>query len=499
MVPSLGSATAMTSIAEPNEDVNLNGGDALFAPSGLIPGSGSPAPARSIRGEDGGGEAAPRLETRENKVTFHEERCLCRVCQSCGVGQGIKTRERLLERASLFSRPLLLTMTVDRRNFAGPEQAYEYVRRRKFIARMMRSLKIRHWYWGLEFQQRSGDGWPHWHILADVSHLPGERPVDFKHLWALWRDKWGIGGVDVSSADMRKIRTASHAINYVTKYLTKPTPAVPQWFLPLSRCRLMGASRSLGCVGSDNRHQGQGRGRRVYGAARPYLERLAECRLRLKMLLWSIDTGTGEVMRASLGTAPGTHLLASVSGGAAATAIFSDYATPEGTPRGVAAVEIPADRLDEILRGLSRFDDELSDIVTSREIGLWFGWQFRSKSVSFAPSDAESLARWRREKPEYLRRDVLRTSGQSTAESSSPRWALSPCVTRQASSDAEDGAPYVPPKDRQRTTRDKLLRARPGRRYLRGELLRSECGKTMRKALDCFGGRVLQFVPDQAL
>src|SRR5688572_19809658 len=86
------------------------------------------------------------------------------------------------------------------------------------------------WFWVLEFQTESGDGWPHWHLLIDLSECGGF--LDLKRCWRLWRDKWGLGGLDLSH---RETSSPEHAIMYATKYLTKTPEASPIWVLMCGR------------------------------------------------------------------------------------------------------------------------------------------------------------------------------------------------------------------------------------------------------------------------
>ena len=262
-----------------------------------------------------------RLEPSHSKVTLavRESRCRVRVCTDCGVPSGIRTRAILADRASLFQVPRLITFTVDRRGFSGPQEAYDAVRRHKLIARLLRFVHIKHWVCVVQFQEESGDGWPHWHILADVSHLPG-RFIDFKRLWHLWRDTWQIGGLDVTSDKAKRVQSPLHAINYITRYLTHPNGAIPEWFLRLSRCRLVMASRSVGRLTDGDTSICRDRTtRRKRQPARPFVDRMAECRHRVNILQEGVDRHTGAIryrFKASVPCRP--YALVRASSGAAA-------------------------------------------------------------------------------------------------------------------------------------------------------------------------------------
>src|SRR5690606_33249807 len=119
--------------------------------------------------------------------------CRCRTCPGCGPRYGWKVRQRLLNGADLFTRPGLFTLTVDRSAFGGPEDAFLRITQDGYVRRLMRLLGVTVWAWTLEFQMLTGDGWPHWHLVIQVP--PGG--LDLKRAWHLWRDKWGLGGLDL--------------------------------------------------------------------------------------------------------------------------------------------------------------------------------------------------------------------------------------------------------------------------------------------------------------
>ena len=118
--------------------------------------------------------------------------------------------------------PRLLTLTVDRKRFKGPEEAWGYVTDHRLVPRLMGALGVRWWYAGLEFQMQSGDGWPHWHVMIDMDGAKGR--IDLKRAWYLWRDKWGVGGLDLGK--QRDAQDALTAVRYVTKYVVKSLEAL---------------------------------------------------------------------------------------------------------------------------------------------------------------------------------------------------------------------------------------------------------------------------------
>lgn len=277
----------------------------------------------------GGGEAAPappapRLESKNNNRTFNpsegriifvHQRCNARTCETCGPRLGYVIRQRLLEKHGLFTTPAMLTLTVDRKNFESPSAAHQQINEFGLIRRLMRFLNIQTWMWILEFQKRSGSGWPHWHILIDLANQPG-RQLDLSRAWRLWRDKWGVGGLDLRLS--RKFEQVAHAINYATKYLMKqPSVGFPLWVLESTkRIRLCGSAQSMGpliarpgvkaLAGEDEETE------REAVKPRPLIERMSECGARSTAFFEREDPETGEVKKTYLGslTASPSRLLA---------------------------------------------------------------------------------------------------------------------------------------------------------------------------------------------
>ena len=236
----------------------------------------------------GAAGAALRLELKGNKRTngidhrmvFVPCRCKCRICTGCGPRLGRILRTRLMASADKFRKPALLTLTVDRSNFASSQVAHAFVSDKGRIRLLLKRLRIKLWVWVLEFQQKTGDGWPHWHILVDLADCPKGR-LELERAWAFWRDKWGIGGVDLQIR--RRFQEPGHAINYITKYLIKlPKSGYPRWVLESRKAiRLLGSCQKLGPLVSDDTvlpeeeettSEGKPRGPR-----RILVDRLAEC------------------------------------------------------------------------------------------------------------------------------------------------------------------------------------------------------------------------------
>ncbi len=186
----------------------------------------------------------------------------------------------------MFRRPALLSLTIDRdgcntgRGFESAQAAHQFVTKERAIARLLRLLGVKRWVWVLEFQQKSGDGWPHWHVLIDLHGVYGnDLRGRIRKAWRLWRDTWRIGGLDLQLR--KRFQQVDHAIQYVTKYLTKyPERGFPAWVLESSRLRFCASSREVGAIVSTPRDTpetdtpGTGKPR---AEARPMVDRMAEC------------------------------------------------------------------------------------------------------------------------------------------------------------------------------------------------------------------------------
>lgn len=189
---------------------------------------------------------------------------------------------------ALAGRWLLLTFTIDRKLFVGPEAAYqranEYVR--KAVAE---ACPKGIWLAALELQGKTGAGWPHWHVLA---WCPDSRPVDEVKRAALkaWRTRTAevdpaTGEVlswsseSIGFVDVEEVESVNGAAVYVGKYITKQWPAVAPWMLH-STCRfrkVRWSSRSYAVLEKLGRHEVHRGGRK------PRVER--EHRPRVRTLL----------------------------------------------------------------------------------------------------------------------------------------------------------------------------------------------------------------------
>jgi hypothetical protein len=245
-------------------------------------------------------------------------RCGVRTCNDCGRFLGWYARQALLGVADVFKRPKVLTLTVDRSRFAGPREAHSRISGGKYVRRLMRALGITRWVWVLEFQMKTGDGWsggrvelgsPHWHLLIDVGDLPARGKVpnylDLPKAWKLWRDKWGLGGLDL--AEKGKDMTPAHAINYLTKYLIKqPEGGYPEWVLKTHSIRFLQGCRELPpLVARFNKSRAPkdpDEPTRPTTARRPLVVRMSECAEQTRVFV--VDPDARSIYAGNLPASP---------------------------------------------------------------------------------------------------------------------------------------------------------------------------------------------------
>lgn len=220
------------------------------------------------RKADGREAAASTLEQRRNNVAGDLGgegvgsvvvcacRCGRRVCPGCGKGLGYKARMTMLSKAELFTKPRLITLTADLKGtitgkgFLTPGECYDYVRTQRLLASLMRMVGCKVWVAVLEFQEETEA--PHWHVLVDLESCPGGR-LDYSKIWRLWRDHWKVGGWKASK--QQDVKNRAHAINYITKYLTKfPEGGFPAWVMARHNVRFLFSSKAVGAL--VNQHVG---------------------------------------------------------------------------------------------------------------------------------------------------------------------------------------------------------------------------------------------------
>lgn len=248
-------------------------------------------------------------------VSVAKANCKSWMCPDCRKSKGHKLRSSLLAKSYLFEVPRLYTITLKRSWFASPEAGYRYVMDKKFIARLMKKMGVTRWVWVLELQEKSGEGWPHWHLLIDVGNLPAKyydsdlkesydypasnNCIYIPHFFNLTRAigylrKWRIGEQCKLSVRKDDFNSVEHAINYMSKYLIKmPKRGFPPWILNLSGIRFYQPSRAVGSLSSvptfdDDFNDDDGDDgdyiERTRGASLPAITKISECKYTIRYI-----------------------------------------------------------------------------------------------------------------------------------------------------------------------------------------------------------------------
>jgi len=266
-------------------------------------------------------------------------------------------------------RWVLITLTINRRLFLGPEAAYQ--RANEYVRKAVGGACPKGVYVSaFEVQGKTGAGWPHWHILAWV---PDHRSIlEIKAAVERgWRTRtaevdpesgevlsWSserIGFVDVQDARSRR-----GISRYCAKYVTKPWRAVPRWML--ESCRRF---RKVRCSSA------------VY----PILERLHR---------HEVHRG-GRVERVGTGRRTRT-LLQRMASSASSMMVFRERG--EGRSSFAFTLPVPRDRVLQLVEGGQ---------VRILQLGKWRRMRFEL-SPQFArrfAEDARLRARWREERRRF--------------------------------------------------------------------------------------------------
>jgi hypothetical protein len=130
-----------------------------------------------------------------------------------------------------------MTLTVDPKRFESGEDAYDYVRRNGLIRRFLRLMGFKKaWVW-MEFHaEKAGrpDGreWPHWHVVVDLSDF-ADGWVEYRRLWRLWGELWGIGAVRMGdkAGGRKRRRVSAFAAAYYALGYAKAKNGVGDWVL----------------------------------------------------------------------------------------------------------------------------------------------------------------------------------------------------------------------------------------------------------------------------
>ncbi len=119
------------------------------------------------------------------------------------------------------------------------------------VARLLKLLGLRIWARVIEPQKESGDGWIHWHIVAETAGTEwcGGWWVRLKELNAaitqVWCREWGFARTEgYKGFDLQLAKSTEKVAGYMAGYLVKSWPAIPPWMLESTKgVRLVGFSK----------------------------------------------------------------------------------------------------------------------------------------------------------------------------------------------------------------------------------------------------------------
>ena len=151
----------------------------------------------------------------------------------------IRYRDLIRPAIADFERVLMLTLTVERKE--NPKDAYEKAQKDRAVSELIRALHrnkfllSKRFFYVIEFHK---DGYPHWHVIVESGFIPHSE----------LKKRWARGHVWISAGPRNKSESFSspdHAMNYVTKYLTKSEP-FPKWVMEYEgNMRRFSTSRGL--------------------------------------------------------------------------------------------------------------------------------------------------------------------------------------------------------------------------------------------------------------
>jgi hypothetical protein len=166
--------------------------------------------------------------------------CRCRSlwCYRCGRSERSKRRAWMAEVVEKWPDVVTMSLSVDRNGCCGgrvwssPREVWAFVRENRLVSRLLRDvLGLSEWIAVLEFQKKTGGGWPHWHVL-----LPRRlTKAELQSVRDWMTDKWGVcGRAGVNLRGRRgpdgRLYPKFSAVRYVTKYLSDPDD-LPDWML----------------------------------------------------------------------------------------------------------------------------------------------------------------------------------------------------------------------------------------------------------------------------
>lgn len=227
--------------------------------------------------------------------------CKCTFCDDCAVGRGLTVRTKLKEKLKSFKNGIMmLTFTLDPKEFENFEAGYRYANEKRAVARTIKVLyrlgylKSREYFSVLEFQE---SGNPHWHVLVHAKY------VHHGVMSRVW-NSFGPNGImgyafysDGKSKKRLRFEGPEHAANYACKYIIKPPKHDwPSWVLD-AKYRVRRFSSSRGFFAPETQGTKRGKRSKYKVNVRTIRERVSSCKETTVLLFKSLDPNGNTVKR----------------------------------------------------------------------------------------------------------------------------------------------------------------------------------------------------------
>lgn len=162
----------------------------------------------------------------KSHVAVVATKCTCRTpwCESCSL---YYWAPKIIGRLETFDWKSTrhIVLTIDRKKFTSPKEAFEFIQTKKMIPQLIHNLKrtkqcdVVDWLWLLEWHN---DGYAHWHLLIEINNKSSESDqINFENII----EYWNIG--EVILLDIKTKKHFKNLIQYLVK--NKKQARLPQW------------------------------------------------------------------------------------------------------------------------------------------------------------------------------------------------------------------------------------------------------------------------------
>ena len=165
-------------------------------------------------------------------------RCNSQWCDDCRGSHAWAWRDRLRPVVSQWDACSMITLTIDPKNWRGPEEAYLAIQKKRSVARFVEKLhrrglvETKEFFYAIEFHK---SGWVHYHLAVRGVGVVEDHLID-RRLYPqtdATAALWGHGIIQVSAPPESEDGgyDPEHAMNYLTKYIAKQDVGPPDWVL----------------------------------------------------------------------------------------------------------------------------------------------------------------------------------------------------------------------------------------------------------------------------